>query len=65
MVFVPGALTSFVFWGHAGPVPAMMMLLVEAIGQYWPWVLWMFGSGLCMVMLFGWLSYRRGRVRVA
>jgi hypothetical protein len=64
IVFVPGALTSFIFWGHAGPVPALMMLWVKADGQYLPWALWMLGSGLCMVLLFGWLSYRRSRVRV-
>jgi len=65
IVFLPGALTSFIFWGHLGPVPALMMLWNRANGQYLPWALWMVGSGLCMVVLFGWLSYRRWRVRLA
>ena len=65
IVFVTGAVTSFTFWGHAGPVPALMMLWIKADGRYLPWALWMFASGICMVMLFGWLSYRRSRVRVA
>jgi hypothetical protein len=65
IVFVPGALTSFIFWGHAGPVPALMMLLTKGDGRYLPWALWMFGSGLCVVVLFGWLSYRRSRVHSA
>jgi hypothetical protein len=62
IVFIPGALTSFVFYGHAGPVPVLMMLWMKANGQYLPWVLWMSGSGVCTVILFGWLSYRRARV---
>jgi hypothetical protein len=65
IVFIPGALTPFVFWGHAGPVPVLMMLWIKGDGRYLPWALWMLGSGLCMVVLFGWLSYRRSRVTVA
>jgi hypothetical protein len=61
-VFVTGALTSWIFWGHAGPVPVLMMLVVKARG-YLPWMMWMLGSGLCMVTLYGWLSYRRSDVR--
>ena len=61
-VFAAGAVTSFVFWGHAGPMPALMMLVINANGQYLPWALWMCGSGLCTLILFGWLSYRRSRI---
>jgi branched-subunit amino acid ABC-type transport system permease component len=60
-VFVAGALTSWIFWGHAGPVPVLLMLITKADGEYLPWILWMLGSGLCMVVLFGWLSHRRAR----
>ena len=61
-VFAAGAMTSFVFWGHAGPEPAVMMLLMNANGQYLPWALWMCGSGFCTLVLFGWLSFRRSRM---
>jgi hypothetical protein len=53
IVFVPGALTSFIFWGHAGPVPALMMLLTKGDGRYLPWALWMFGPAP-----FRWTVYR-------
>src|SRR5579859_314693 len=61
-IFIPGALASFTFYGHAGPVPALMMLWSKADGRYVPWLLWMCGSGVCVVVLFGLLSYRRSRV---
>ena len=62
-VFVTGASTSWIFWGHAGPVPVFMMLITKANGEYLPWMLWMLGSGLCMVVLFGWLSRHHSRAR--
>jgi hypothetical protein len=60
-VFVIGGSTSWIFWGHAGPVPVVMLLVTRANGEYLPWILWMLASGLCMVVLFGWLSHRRSR----
>jgi hypothetical protein len=64
-VFTPGALTSFAFWGHAGPLPALLLLIGKANGQYFPWAAWMLGSGLSMVALFGWLSYRTSHAGAA
>jgi len=64
-VFIPGALMSFVLGSHAGPVPVVFMFLGGADDQYLPWALWMLGAGLAMVVLFGWLSYRRSRARVS
>jgi hypothetical protein len=62
-VFFSGAITSWTVYGHAGPLPVPLLLVVKADGQYLPWALWMIASGLCMVVLFGWLSYRRSRAR--
>ena len=64
-VFLSGALSSWVWWGHAGPVWTLDMLLTHANGEYVRWAMSMTSSGLCMIALFGWLSFRKSRARGA
>jgi hypothetical protein len=58
LLFVVSALSAFGFYGHAGPVPAVVLLLFFETEVRWPTFFFMITAGLVMAGLFFWWSHR-------